>query len=1100
MIARLKVLAGRAGTGKSDALFAALERDRQNGVRSVLIVPEQSTFEAERVLADRLGGLIGVQVLSFGRLCERVLSQHGHTRAFLSQQGYDMVIRRACMLHRAELTIFGQAAQKTGFAATLREIFSACKRASITPEDLANAIRKLPSDAMLTHKLCDIRLLYQETETYLSSRYLTEDDALHAACRLLPNSFLSDVPIYIDGIDRPSRRLFELIGALMETASDMTVTLRMDMDGANSGADDGDLFGPDWNVYRALSELAAKRGVRVEPVPMRAYTKKLPPSLRHLEQHLFAFSTARFVSDASAITVFGATDRRVEAEALAREILRKARAGVRFREMAVIVSDMDAYAGLIERAFQANGIAVFFDRKRPLTGHAAIDAVLSAMRAATGGYAAADVLRLAKTGYANVSEDDAEELELYLLRTGVRGSGLTKPFTRGEPSAAAERARCALVEPLERLREGLTAKSIRDKTLALYAYLNDIGLERQLGDRAEALLRAERIPLMEEHAQVWNLLTALMDQLVTILGDQELVRADYQRLLEEGLSGVGIGVIPDTADAVLLGDAQRTRSRSVKALFVVGANEGLLPRARTDDGIIDDAELTQLEATGLTAWGRSGAQSDMDRLDLYTALSKAKSSLYVSYALTADGAEQAPSTLVTRLLTLFPNCVRGTDLEQDDELPLNESAGLRLLTKLMRAYADGEADARLLSPLMHCLRQRPQYRVRVRRMEQAGQRRDDAAGLGKALSHALYGDRLRMSASRLEQFNQCPFKHFVRYGLQAADKREFTERAIDLGTFYHDALNAFLRHILDTGADIGGMTEAEADAAIDLVLPAVIASHNGGIFLHAPRLGATLFLIVNAVKSAARAILRQMQAGAFTPLGAEVRFGEGQAFPPITLTLADRATAYLSGVIDRVDAADTPDGRMMRIVDYKLGNRDFDFSGILHGLTLQLPLYLAAAMQGGDAAGMYYMPLRMEHVPEGEDVLAAAKEAFRLRGLTLSDVSVLLASDKRMEGGSEILKGVRRAPDGAYVGSLCTRGEMRQLIEQAVAVSEQTLDRMLSGEIAVSPAENACKYCDYRSVCRFDPTVRGNRTRSYPNLKQQEFFALIGGDAHAADD
>ena len=189
------------------------------------------------------------------------------------------------------------------------------------------------------------------------------------------------------------------------------------------------------------------------------------------------------------------------------------------------------------------------------------------------------------------------------------------------------------------------------------------------------------------------------------------------------------------------------------------------------------------------------------------------------------------------------------------------------------------------------------------------------------------------------------------------------------------------------------------------------------------------------------------------------------------------------------------------MIDYKLGGRDFDFAGILEGLTLQLPLYLMAASQGERTpAGMYYMPLTVPAVDDAESVAEAARAAFRLNGLTLSDASVVLAGDRALAiGDSTVLAGVRRGEDGAFSGSVCAGGEMAQLLAYARARSEQLFASMLDGHIEADPAERACAYCDYRSVCRFDPMVRGNRVRKYKKSKQAEFFMRIGGGENAVD-
>ena len=1098
MSARLTFLLGRADTGKSACIVSALRDIQRSGKRAVLIVPEQYTFEAERTLSAALGGILGVQVLSFQRLNQRILTLHGMTRPFLSAQGHRMVIRRAVQLHAGELTAFGRVAERPGFAEKMQEVFSDVKRAGMDPEALFAVVERLPENTPLRDKLSDIALLYRETEEFLRTRYLTTDDAVNAGMALLPESFLAGLPVFIDGVDRPSFQQFRWLSALLSAAGSVTVALSFDP----CNPPDAAVFEPDLAIYTRLTELAERMGCPVENRYFRDQPENRDPAIAHLERNLFAYPAKRFDRPTKAVAVFGATDRVAEAEALADEILRCARSGLRYREMAVIVSDPEAYMPLLTRVFQRRGIPAFLDRKRPVTGHAAVDAAVSALAAVSGEYRAADVLRLVKTGCAGVADADGEALEQYLVRTGVTGSGFLSPFTRGEVTEGAERARQAVMGPLKALQAGLRGRTVSEKVRALYEYLTAIGLKERLTRRTEALLAEGRIQLMEEHAQVWNALMGALSQMDGILGDLPMGRSAFSELFTEGLAGWELGVIPGTSDQVLLGDVTRTKSRMVRALFVAGVNEGLLPATRGDDGLIDDSELAAMEKAGASVWEGSEQRGARDRLDLYTALSKARERVFFSYCFSADGAELSPSPLVGRIRRLFPRCRTLTDLAGQDPLPMSRETGLRALAADIRAlYGDGTATPRL-PVLLDWYSREPAYAQRVRRMLSAGRLRHVLAPLGREGMRALYGERIPMSASRLEQFSVCPFKHFVRYGLGAEDKKAFEERAVDLGTLYHAALDAFTKRVLAEKRDWAALTEMDVAALLDEILPAVFAAHNGGIYITNERLRATLALETETIRQSAMAIVRQVAAGSFTPMGSEVRFGEGQAFPPIPLVLPDGTAALLSGVIDRVDGADVPGGRALRVVDYKTGGREFDFMGILSGLTLQLPLYLSAALSGaaGHApGGMYYMPLRVPAPEEGADPAAAMGEAFRLRGLTLSDPAVVRAGDPRMEGASKVLKGVKTLGEDGYSGTVCTGMEMRFLLDKAKQVAERAFCGMLDGHIEINPAEGACAYCDYRSVCRFDPSVPGNKTRKFDKLKMADFFALMGGDSHALD-
>lgn len=1106
MSGKLHLILGRADTGKTARVVDALRAHQKNGARAILLVPEQYTYEAERLLAEALGGLLGVQVFSFNRLTERVLSLSGKTRPFLSDLGHRMVIRRAIDLRKNDLTLFSRAAESAGFAEELQTIFQDIKRAGLSPDALDALIVRLPRELPLTEKLSDVSILYRETEDYLQSRYLSLDDAAGEAARLLPESFVAGQPVYIDGLDHPNRQVLSLIGELLAVCPCVTVTLRID---CVQQADE-EVFEPEREVLRQLIEVAERAGAPVSEERLCEQTNRADPLMRHIEQNLFAYPAAVYHGNAEKLTLFGSSDRRAESEALAETILSFAREkGIRYREMAVVVSDLDSYAGLIRRACAKRGIPIFLDRKRPLAGHAAAEAVLAACSYVSNGFHADDLLRYLKSGYANCLEEDTEELDLYIRRTGLRGSVLNKPLSRANPGEGAERARACASVALEPLQKGLARASVQEQVRALYQFLLQIDLQSQLEARAEELQQQERLAEMQEHAQVWNLLVALLDQLSEILGELKIGKAGFFRLLEEGMQGASIGVVPGTADQGVVGDVVRTRSRRVRALFVVGANDGLLPRPQQNDGLLDDAEIKELQNQGANVRKTSAELTAADRLDLYTALSKTDEYLYVSFAYGDGGGELAPSPLVERLATLYPNCTQKSDIERGDALPDCAAEALTLTASDLRRFRDEGACPARLPALIEWLTRQDGTRKLTQRMIEESAANFLPLSIPRETAAALYGKSVPMSASRLESFNNCPFQHFVRYGLRAVETREFTERAADLGEFYHAALEAFVRAVNEQNNNWKLLTDEQALGILDEALPKVIQEHHDGILFENERMRATLFLLVETLRQSVLAIVSQLRAGSFSPILTEVRFGYGAPFPPIRIVSPDGGEALIGGVIDRVDSASVGGRELLRIVDYKTGGRDFDFAGVLQGLTLQLPLYLLAAAERAETrAGLYYMPIAQPVVSDAEeDLESAAIEAFRLKGLTLSEASVIRASDNLLAGGkSAVLYKVEQTGDEDYAGSVCTASEMEALLSLAKKKSEQTLSRMLSGELDASPAarkkrQEACIYCDYKSVCRFDSKKPGCRVRMLKTIKQDEFFTLIaGGEADAALD
>lgn len=1075
----LTILYGRSGSGKSRLLYRRLMSHMQKGEPAVLLTAEQSTYEAERELCALCGGLAGGQVLSMSRFSQRVLDEQGVFLPYLSTQGRLMAVRKAALKKQKELTLFAPIAASRGFAAKMDGFITRFKQSDVSPKEVLDTAQKLPEGSLLGMKLHDLGLLYGEVQAFLEDRYLTEGDLWNRARECFPASRLCKSHIYIDGIDLPSRQLFRFLESLLGCCLSMTVSLRLDPKDLESP-----LFAPDKRTFDRLCNMGEKLGVPLFFHPMDGRQVQGDEALGHLERELFSETPHPYKKETKAVTLCACGDRELEAELLGDRVLSLVRRGYRYRDIAVLMTDTEGYASLVSRAFRRRNIPLFHDAGRPVKGHGAMALLMCALGFCQNG-SMEQVLSLMKTGYAGVTQEEGEVFENYVLRYGLFGSALSKPFSYGAVPEAAEKARQTLAQPLLALKEAMGGgATVQERVLGIYKYLETLSLREQLHQKAQALLQAGDAQQAQLHEQVWNVICELLTQMYAILGEDVLPMKEFVSLMEEGAAGYTLGVLPGTADQVLLGDFARTRSPFVPVLFVLGCNEGLLPREHPDDALIDNGELELLQEEGLTLWQGTEYETEFDRLELYTALSRATQSLHLTYAYGGGGEEMAASSLVGDIKELFPGCSQREVLSLS-YAPLYEEGGFARLTEDLRLFYQENLLTEDLGSRYAYFSARSPYREALPVLEKSMEGEPVSLRLGKTLSEAMYGQRPLMSASRLELFNRCPFSHYLRYGLLAQERKQSGEQAADAGTFYHEALNAFLILCRQKGLSLKDMEDRTALALVDELLPPLLAAHNDGIFLRDDLLRAGLFLRVETVKQAVLSLLRQVQAGSFVPEAGEVTFGPGQNLPPLKIPMGDGGSLPLYGRIDRLDR-DQKQG-IFRIVDYKTGDRKFDPGEVWAGTSLQLPLYTAAAAQKGtEAAGMYYMPLYLPLGKEGEE------KKHMLRGVTSSDEASLEAAERNMEEKSSIIEGLKRNKDGSWGGALCTRREMEELIQTAVKKAGETADALMRGEAGILPCnEKTCEFCPYKSVCRFDTELPGCRYKNPAKMTLDELLGRI---------
>ncbi len=1078
-MASLTFYRGGAHTGKSTALYDSIRTLESRGEHAILIVPEQATYAAEQKLCERLGGLLGVEVYSFERFSERLTERFGRVRPFLSVEGRRMVLRRAAYRQRARLTVFSRVSQSPGFAQTMDEWIGRFKQSCITPDDLETALASMEADSLLYRKLSDILLLYRESEAFLAERYLTAQDLLTEALAVLPLADLSDTHVFVDDLDRTREQVMRLLEGIIARAKSVTVTLRAEDDPSLS-----DLFAPEEQRAARLTAFCAERGI---PVSVRTFTEqsaKVDRALNHLCRELFSTDPKPFSGDGDAVTVTGYATQTLEADKTADRILALVREdpSLCWSDIAIVASSLETYAPLLRRAFRLRNIPLFFDASRPILGHAASDFVLSAVRAATRSLNVPDVLHVLKSGYANVPAFDVEIFENYLLRYGLFGSALSEPLTVDEVPEEAERTRAAVVPNLLRLHDALLLKTAGEKVRGVYAYLKETKLREQLECEAETLLASGEAQDAQLYAQMWNTLMTLLSQIDAIMGDVPMGGQEFCALLEEGLSGYSIGVLPGGRDQVVLGDLVRTRLNRSRVLFLLGCTEGVFPPARSDDALLNDAELNRMAQSGLSVWDNTEKLSAADRLQLYTLLTKATDRVFFSYPCAGASGELVASPVLREIDALFSRKDPPIVLPDDNTLPANEATGFSQLSTLLREHnTEGHTGVRLPALLEH-FKAAPAYREATAALLDARAGTKPEIQLGKPLARRLYGDAPMMSASRLEQFARCPFAQYLKYGLGAEERKEATERADNVGTFLHDALDLFVKTAKADGRDLKTMTDDDADAVLDRILPPLIQSHNDGIFDRSVRGREALIVQIGLIRRCAYSVLRQIREGRFNVAATEADFGMNGELKPVSLVLSDGTRIGLYGKIDRIDR--TPDGAMFRIVDYKTGkNHNFDPTKFYSGETIQLPLYLEAAKQlGGEAVGMYYMPLSV-NAPDSAD----EAPGHLLSGVTADDEDAIKASDALLEKKSELIRKLSVRKDGAYTGDLVTRKQLELLKEQAMRTAAANAERILSGDADVHPTGTACTWCPYGAVCRFDRQL-GCQFRSVQKVKLEDLL------------
>ncbi|MBE3582172.1 MAG: helicase-exonuclease AddAB subunit AddB [Thermoanaerobacteraceae bacterium] len=1145
----LHFILGRAGTGKTRYCLEAIRREllaAPDGPALILLVPEQATFQMEKALvtAPGLKGSIRAQVLSFRRLAWRVAQEvGGAVRPYIGDLARHMLLRRLLEHHAGRLQILGRAAwRQPGFLAEVASTLREFKHYRLTPELVRQAAAQVASSdpsGTLAAKLRDLALLWEEMEKALAPRFQDPEDTLEQlAANLLRSRELREAEIWVDGFTGFTPQEYAVLEGLLKIGRRVHVTLCLDRPGpvAFPGVDP---FYPARETRDKLKDLARRLGMTVEP-PTVLDGEPPPrfsaaPALAYIERNFFRPGAPSFAGETASVRLLAASDRRAEVEGVAREIVHLCRTrGYRWRDVAVMVRDLDLYRDLLVNVFTDYAIPFFLDAKRPLLHHPAVELLRAAVETVDRDWAYEPLFRLLKTDLAPLSREEVDVLENYVLAHGIRGERWLdgRPWTYRlrytldedwEPGPGDEED----LERINHLRERVVAflgpfhralrssRNVRETTLALYNLLLRLDVPGRLEAWRTRAMEEGRLDEAQEHAQIWEAVVEVLEQLVEILGDETLTLREYAQILAAGLEGRRLSLVPQGLDQVLIASLDRSRHPEVRAAFLLGVNEGVFPARPPAGGFLKDAERERLKEKGidLAPYGERLLLEEQHLI--YLALTRSRELLTLSYALAdEEGRALRPSQVINRLKALLPG-VEETTLGPEpspagDSLSYIARPGpaLSFLAGQLRRFKDGEEIDPAWFDVYNWAREHPEYRPRLAKILDGLFYTNREEPLSPEISRALYGDTVKSSVSRLESFQACPFSHFLGHGLKLKERRRYKLVAPDLGRFFHAALKKLAAAVMEGEVDWGSL---DPDYCRDLgrrIAEELAPQLQNEILLSTARYRYLTRKLRQTVEQAAGVLTEQARHSAFRPAGLELAFGRGESLPPLEIPLAGGRVLEISGRIDRVDVAPGPEGLWVRVVDYKSGPADLKLPDLYWGLKLQLFTYLEVLLTFGPGlfgrpclpAGVLYFPVVNPLVRTPGPAAGAPEEEllkkFRMKGFVVAHLPALKLMDDHLPEPSPFLPvSVRRDGTLDARSAALTADQIQSLRRHLRRLLQEIGERIARGEVDIAPyrrrGTSPCRYCPYRPVCGFDPLLPGGGYRFLPDPDAREIWERL---------
>lgn len=1075
----LKFIVGRAGTGKT---YAALKNavDQASDYRmTYIIVPEQSTLSYERQLIryNSESYRRGVEVLSFTRIVEKVMLVTGGLAGnYIDKMGKTALVYRAIKDCSDSLRFFGRYSDSPQFAAEFSETIDELKVNNVSSDTLIEVGKSQDLPKTLSDKLYDTALIVREYERLIRGSFFDPVDSLTALCELLDGyPFFEGCAVYFDGFNGFSPNEEEIIKRIILQSDNCVMTVT-----APSLEYTGELFYPVVSFARGFSEYAKSVGISLgKSLVLTENRKYRTDTMLSLEDALC--SEKEGLEGGENVIVYSAADSYDEMRFVAAEIRRLVREErCRYKDIAVIAGELEAYRSAVETEFEMYGIPFFIDSRSDVRFRPLMRLILFALRAVTGGMFYEDMCDVAKTGLAGINSEEAAILENYVNLWKISGKKWENEFVlnpRGfvetktekdiELLAEINRFRRMLAEPLFELKRKLATACVADDyAVALYEYLIRTGVPEVIKkEKNDALPRGEDY----DGERIWDLLMDVFDRISSAMGQEKLSVENYRELIKLLFENADVGVIPPHIDEVLIGSEGRVRIENIRYCFIIGATEGVFPNISGRKGIFTNADKEELMRRSVNLIRDDETRRCEMLLSVYNALTLPSDGVRISFNLSeGETGYSAPSPVIKQLKNIFPACSILTEKELGyDFLCATPDATLALGAEFYDAPKTAEQSSVRAAML--------RYTKLADLMQIYSRMRENGKNnLDKDAAEYLSGKTKRLSATKSDEYYKCAFKFYCKYGLSLNTEPEMKFDALTVGTFIHYMLEKTVAAIYSDKLDNDVAVFAEKLSA-QYVQEVLGGAENLPVsFLNS--LSRTTALIVELISN----IRSELEVSGYVPVDFEVEIEDGGKITPWRVAVGNGDSIRFIGKVDRVDMCSRNGREYLRIVDYKSGKtkKELLLGNIYDGIDIQMLVYIIAVwLNGGKAygqqltpAGIYYFPANRPLLERDDKFDKKLSEAVSMSGMTLEESP----HDERIK------------PSFYNISQLEL---LKKHIERLFCDMHKNLKE---GRIPRNPAEGKykeCDYCPYTAICGVD--TENVTARKIGKLKHEEVFEKL---------
>lgn len=1111
----LQFILGKSGSGKTTKAVNIISEKRKKGDKKLLmLVPDQSSFETETTFLDILGPKLSrdIKVFGFSRLSDYVFDITGNIPQNVIDDGIRKIIMSKAIEETSDkLEIFSSSKIRKSTLELMIHSLKECKKDNITCDMLESVSKNIDNDT-LKKKLNETSLVLNAYDAILSESYIDPLDNLNRLKDILETERIFEgYTIVADSFSGFTYQQLEIIRVLLNQCKDFYITLNIDVDYKTS-----EVFETTCRTLKLLKRIAENNGIYIEKdIILNEFKRSANKEFSFLEKNILRITNETYEYETDNIETYDAYDIFDEVNYVSTRIKSLVvDKGYRYKDIAVIARDISLYNGILDTALEKLDIPYFMDTPKDIFTKPIIRFILGIIDTAVSGFDRDVLLSTIKTGIINLSDTEIAEFENYVFTWDIDRGEFKKEFLNNPSGFESrteddnkklekiEKTRKFIVEPIIKFVNACKDAGALSISKSLFEIINQFDVENSIDSLYDKLENEGLIFEANEEVRVYNLMVESLEKLCAALGNKPISLKKYREYLEYKISDIKLGDIPRYQDQISVAVADRARLSDIKAVFVIGAIDGLFPSIPKTAGVFSENERRLLVENRIPLTDSLEQLASHEKYLIYCALTCACEKVFVTaYRSDFSGENFEPSVLYCDVVNLFPKRIHNcyADCEEINELYSKQQA-FEYLSKHFNL------NNKHINALKSYFKSDTYYRDALLKLEDLSNKRPYKIS-DTEISEKLFHKNMNISASQIEKFNLCPFMYFCNYGLKAKERKKVSIDSIQFGNIVHFFLEKFL--LKNNKAVLNDLSDEEIKISIDEILLEYANDNFGGLDDKTSSFKAIFERLKINIFALIKELIRQLMYSDFIPVDFELKIGGESDIPPYKITLDNSRSVNVGGFADRVDTYDINDDEAyVRIVDYKTGNKVFKLYEILYGINLQMLLYLRCITENGKEhfnkklipAGVLYMPSAAKDIDgdkyKSDDKITAQIDSnFRMNGLILNEPDVI----EHMDRLGKFIKISRKVEDGKYSDTVASFEQFNSIFKHIDDTIREMGIKLFNGNIPATPLKgvvDGCAYCPYDSVCCH---TYEDKYKFVSDASPKQVYEILGkGDEHNA--